>query len=167
MTGETSAPNCHIIGFDSTGAITNHKNFNNSWESIVDTSIKIMSFMDVGGDKKYSTSMLKTLMTNKPDYVMLFINPLTKLSAVTKEHFRTARALQIPMVIVITHLDMITNERPQEIMAEVYSRHAAAPDKPEARQARHPHADPPARRHPAHQVHEGRRHHPRLHGTPA
>lgn len=121
MTGETSAPNCHIIGFDSTGAVTNHKSFNNSWENIVDNSIKIMSFMDVGGDRKYSTSMLKTLMTNKPDYVMLFINPMTPESDATKEHFRMARALQIPMIVIITHHDKMSPERLYEVMAEVNS----------------------------------------------
>lgn len=131
MTGETSAPNCHIIGFDSTGAITNHKSFNNSWENIVDTSIKIMSFMDVGGDRKYSTSMLKTLMTNKPDYVMLFINPMNPVSDATKEHFRMARALQIPMIVVITHQDKMTPERLYEVMAEVRLTYPAPQDEPQ------------------------------------
>lgn len=108
-----------MLGFDATGAITNQVQFGSTWDNIVDKSIKILSFMDVGGDRKFSSTQVRTLMTNIPDYAMLFINPTDKITEVTREHFRMAKSLQIPMIVILTHSDTVTSDQHREALSEV------------------------------------------------
>jgi GTPase len=117
--GSTITPNYHVLGFDATGAITNQVQFGSTWDNIVDKSIKILSFMDVGGDKKFSSTQIRTLMTNIPDYAMLFINPVDKMTEVSKEHFRMAKSLQVPMIVILTHSDMVTPDQHREALSQV------------------------------------------------
>lgn len=108
-----------MIGFDAQGAITNHTALNRSWDAVVDASVKIVSFRDVGGHQKYSKSLVRTFMLNMPDYAMLVINPLKGVTETTEEHFRLATALQIPTFVVITHSDKMKADKLDEVLTEV------------------------------------------------
>ena len=82
--------------------------------------MKIISFRDVGGHQKYSKTLVRTFMTNMPDYAMLVINGCKeKIGNTTKEHFRLANALQIPIFIVITHLDRMSQTKIEDLMADI------------------------------------------------
>jgi len=119
LTGVTSSQAISLIGFDAQGAITNHTALNRSWDAVVDASVKIVSFRDVGGQQKYSKTLVRTFMLNMPDYAMLVINPLKGVTETTEEHFRLATALQIPTFIVITHSDKLTLDKLDEVLISV------------------------------------------------
>ena len=56
LTGVTSSLTYTVIGFDEEGNIINKKKI--SWESTVDNSRKIISFIDCGGNERYHRSSL-------------------------------------------------------------------------------------------------------------
>lgn len=134
LTGVTSSQAISLIGFDAQGAITNHTALNRSWDAVVDASVKIVSFRDVGGHQKYSKSLVRTFMLNMPDYAMLVINPIKGVTETTEEHFRLATALQIPTFIVITHSDKLTHDKLDEVLINVVVAYPGLGDETQTRQ---------------------------------
>ena len=49
LTGVTSSQTYSVLGFDASGAITNHTSLSRNWDTVVENSVKIVSFKDVGG----------------------------------------------------------------------------------------------------------------------
>jgi len=119
LTGITSSQTISIIGFDANGGVANHIGLNSSWDKVVESSVKIISFRDVGGHQKFSKSLIKNFMANMPDYAILVINPTKKISSTTIEHFRLASALQIPTFIVLTHIDKMNEDSLEDFMIDV------------------------------------------------
>lgn len=64
FSGATSSINQHIIGFDAKGEITNKSSFGQlDWPEILEQSSKVVRFVDVSGQEKYSKSMV---LSNQP-----------------------------------------------------------------------------------------------------
>ena len=116
MTGVTSSQTYSVIGFDASGAITNHTSLSRNWDTVVENSVKIVSFKDVGGHQKYSKSLLRTFVANMPDYTMLVINPIRGISQTTEEHFKLATAFQIPTFMILTHQDLASDDKIDDIL---------------------------------------------------
>ena len=57
LTGVTSSLTYTVIGFDEIGNVLNNKVLN-TWESTVDNSYKIISFIDCGGSEKHHRNSL-------------------------------------------------------------------------------------------------------------
>lgn len=108
-----------MIGFKANGEITNHSSYNMAWDKMLELSIKVMSLRDVGGNHKYMKSLIWSFMTNMPDYALLVINPLLGVTPVTTEHYRMAKALEIPTFIVFTHSDTASEELIEKRLWEV------------------------------------------------
>lgn len=63
FSGETSSINQQIIGFDGKGNITNKSSFGQlDWPEILELSSKVVRFVDVSGQDKYSKSMVSSLI---------------------------------------------------------------------------------------------------------
>jgi len=59
FSGATSSINQEIIGFDDKGNITNKGSFGQlDWAEILELSTKVVRFVDVSGQDKYSKSMV-------------------------------------------------------------------------------------------------------------
>lgn len=59
FSGATSSINQQIIGFDAKGNIANRCTFGQSdWPDILERSSKVVRFVDVSGQEKYSKSMV-------------------------------------------------------------------------------------------------------------
>lgn len=76
----------------------------NSWESIIESSHKILSFIDCPGFDKYTSNNLQSLLSYAPDYSILVVSPL-KQSSEIQEQIKLAIALRSYFCIVITHTD--------------------------------------------------------------
>lgn len=116
LSGVTSSETYTMLGFDENGNVTNNSVFRSSSEGFFDSSTKIMSFYDQGGHQKYSKSLVQSLITNCSDYALIVVNPLEDCTNAVSEYFRVTKVLQIPTFIVITHLDMIDDNRLQEVL---------------------------------------------------
>lgn len=90
-----------ILGFDSQGRITNHSSLNQTWAEIVDQSTKIVQLIDLGEKTIYDG-----VCSLYPEYALLVISIKKGITTNVQEYFKLAIAIKVPLIIVITHLDV-------------------------------------------------------------
>lgn len=81
----------------------------NSWESIVESSHKIVSVVDSPGFDKYTSNNLQGLLAYHPDYCILVVSPL-KRSKEIEEQIKLAIAMNTEFCIAITHMDLTSQK---------------------------------------------------------
>ncbi|KAM0752372.1 translation protein [Meredithblackwellia eburnea MCA 4105] len=77
-----------------------------SWEEISAKSAKIVSFADLAGHERYLKTTLFGLTATSPDFVLLIVGGNAGLIGMSKEHLSVALALSVPVVCVVTKVDM-------------------------------------------------------------
>jgi len=92
------------LSFDAQGNVLKSNSVFNSWESIVESSHKILSILDTPGLDKYPTNNLQGLLSAAPDYCILVISPLNSPSQIQDE-MKLAIAINKCFCIVVTHID--------------------------------------------------------------
>ncbi len=106
-TGRTSSISQQLLGFDSKGEIVNyHLIEDHNWTNIIEASSKIITFIDLGGHEKYLKTTLFGLTGHQPDYVLLVIGANMGIVGMTREHLGIALALKVPIIIIITKIDI-------------------------------------------------------------
>ncbi|KAJ3333425.1 hypothetical protein HDU76_008236 [Blyttiomyces sp. JEL0837] len=115
--GRTSSVGLEIMGFNSKGetlttAMLGKTKLN--WDDICVSASKVLSFIDLAGHEKYLKTTVFGLSGCAPDFVQLLADTyfLRKIGSnagiigMTKEHLGLALALQVPVYIVVTKIDM-------------------------------------------------------------
>ncbi|HUT81615.1 MAG TPA: GTP-binding protein [Candidatus Bathyarchaeia archaeon] len=106
-TGRTSSISQQIIGLDSKGNFINRDKLDrHSWAKVIEASSKILTFIDLGGHEKYLKTTLFGLTGHIPDYVLLIIGSNMGVVGMTKEHLGIALALRVPIIVIITKIDI-------------------------------------------------------------
>lgn len=109
-TGRTSSIGNDILGFSSTGQIVNqpilHGSNNLNWTKICEESSKVITFIDLAGHEKYLKTTIFGMTGHCPDYALLMIGANAGIIGMTKEHLGVTLALNIPVFVVITKIDM-------------------------------------------------------------
>lgn len=100
-TGRTSSVTHESMGFDTKGR-----------QVSLDTSHipKTISFLDLAGHQKYFGTTLFGMMGHQPDYAMLLVGSNMGVVGTTKEHLGVTMALRIPVMVVITKVDLCPPE---------------------------------------------------------
>ena len=114
ISGRTSSVAHHILGFDSTGQITNYTENSldkKGWPEIVKDSSKIISFYDLCGHEKYLRTTILGLTSAYPDVCFILVGANMGMSRVTKEHIFLCVTLNIPFAIVLTKIDICKNRK--------------------------------------------------------
>jgi len=78
MTGATRCTSHHVIAFDSKGEVYNEAKNRMPLETWLDDSNKLLTFIDVGGDKKSEKQLVSSLCSFFPEYVLWVVNGLCK-----------------------------------------------------------------------------------------
>ncbi|WWC60821.1 uncharacterized protein I303_103397 [Kwoniella dejecticola CBS 10117] len=123
-TGRTSSVGGEILGFSPTGQAvipTSHatdpsdahshalavaKREKLGWEEICKRASKVVSFIDLAGHERYFKTTLYGLSGCAPDYVMLMVGGNAGLIGMSKEHLGVALALNVPIAVCVTKIDM-------------------------------------------------------------
>jgi GTPase len=109
-TGRTSSVGNDILGFDAVGAVVNdtHPNGlkNLDWESICRLSAKVLTFIDLAGHEKYLKTTVFGMTGLAPDFCMLMIGSNMGIIGMTKEHLGLSLALNVPVFVVLTKIDI-------------------------------------------------------------
>jgi len=109
--GKTSDVGREILGFDSDGNVVNYSSLQTlTWSEIIENSKKVVCFMDLAGDKKYFKTTVCGMTGYFPDYAMLLVDSKVGTIGMTQEHYNLAVALQIPMILVVTKIDICPPE---------------------------------------------------------
>ncbi|KAJ3103986.1 GTP-binding protein 1 [Phlyctochytrium planicorne] len=108
-TGRTSSVGFEIMGFGSKGEIITPTSVGRpkmTWDDICTMASKCLTFIDLAGHEKYLKTTVFGMTGCAPDFVMLMIGSNAGVIGMTKEHLGLALALQVPVYIVITKIDM-------------------------------------------------------------
>jgi GTPase len=77
-----------------------------SWGDIIERARKIVSFIDLAGHEKYLRTTVAGMTGSLPDYALLVIGANMGVTQMTKEHLGLCVALKIPVIVVLTKVDM-------------------------------------------------------------
>jgi GTPase len=120
-TGRTSSVGNDILGFDSRGQIVNETNVRAgnhlNWTSICRKSAKVITFIDLAGHERYLKTTIFGMTGNNPDFVMLIVGANAGIVGMTKEHLGLALALNVPVYVIVTKVDMC----PANVLADTLS----------------------------------------------
>ncbi|GAA5921704.1 hypothetical protein JCM3775_001775 [Rhodotorula graminis] len=107
--GRTSSIGNEIVGWDARGQIivpAEHMSVQAIWETTASKAFKVVSFSDLAGHERYLATTLAGLTGTAPDFVLLIVGANAGLIGMSKEHLSVALALSLPIVVVITKVDM-------------------------------------------------------------
>ncbi|XP_065066312.1 GTP-binding protein 1-like [Rhopilema esculentum] len=117
--GRTSSVGNDILGFDSKGDIVNKPDSHSGaldWQRICRDSAKVITFIDLAGHERYLKTTVFGMTGHSPDYAMLMIGSNMGVVGMTKEHLGLALALNVPVFVVVTKIDMCPANVLQETM---------------------------------------------------
>ncbi|KAK4505650.1 hypothetical protein PRZ48_003615 [Zasmidium cellare] len=106
--GRTSSVGMEIMGFDTKGdvVVSGVPGRKLSWEEIGKRSAKVISFTDLAGHERYLRTTVFGLLSSEPNYCLLMVAANNGLIGMSKEHLGIALALNVPVMVVVTKIDM-------------------------------------------------------------
>jgi GTPase len=107
-TGRTSSVGMEILGFDTMGQVITSDTPGRklSWEEIGKRSAKVITFTDLAGHEKYLRTTVFGLLSSSPNYCLLMVAANNGLIGMSKEHLGIALALNVPVMVVVTKIDI-------------------------------------------------------------
>lgn len=114
--GRTSDISYRMMGFDAQGNYINGRYRRYDPKNIVSNSSKVVTFIDLAGQREYITTTAAAMTSSLPDYGMLMINSNSGIDIkdTTKDHIELFNSYGIPFVAVFTMSDITTKERGKE-----------------------------------------------------
>ena len=106
--GRTSSVGMEIMGFDTHGDIV-HSTVPGrklTWSEIGTRSAKVISFTDLAGHERYLRTTVFGLLSSSPNYCLLMVAANNGLIGMSKEHLGIALALNVPVMVVVTKIDI-------------------------------------------------------------
>ncbi|KAJ8263821.1 hypothetical protein GJAV_G00141670 [Gymnothorax javanicus] len=107
--GRTSSVGNDILGFDQQGHVVNKPDYHGGsldWTKICEKSSKVITFIDLAGHEKYLKTTVFGMTGHVPDFCMLMVGSNAGIVGMTKEHLGLALALNVPVFVVVTKIDM-------------------------------------------------------------
>lgn len=106
--GRTSSVGMEIMGFDTKGEIVSSSvpGRKLTWNEIGTRSAKVISFTDLAGHERYLRTTVFGLLSSSPNYCLLMVAANNGLIGMSKEHLGIALALNVPVMVVITKIDI-------------------------------------------------------------
>ncbi|KAE8444932.1 hypothetical protein EG329_014059 [Mollisiaceae sp. DMI_Dod_QoI] len=106
--GRTSSVGMEIMGFDTLGKVVaaDVPGRKLSWEEIGKRSAKVITFTDLAGHERYLRTTVFGLLSSSPNYCLLMVAANNGLIGMSKEHLGIALALNVPVMVVITKIDI-------------------------------------------------------------
>ncbi|TLS30490.1 hypothetical protein PpBr36_03429 [Pyricularia pennisetigena] len=107
-TGRTSSVGMDIMGFDTTGNVITSDTPGRklSWEEIGRRSAKVITFTDLAGHERYLRTTVFGMLSSSPNYCLLMVAANNGLIGMSKEHLGIALALNVPVLVVVTKIDI-------------------------------------------------------------
>lgn len=116
--GRTSSISYKMVGFDEKGEYINGNYRKYDPKNITSDAVKIITFIDLCGQRNYISTTTAAMTSTLPDYGMLAVNSNSgiSLSDTTKDHVELFHAYSIPFFVVMTVIDLTTPERFKETL---------------------------------------------------
>lgn len=126
-TGRTSSMSQQIIGYDVDGKhIPMHDELHKlTWEDLTKRSARVVTLFDLCGHAKYSGTTYMGMSSNHIDFMLIAVgaNMGIDRNDMTIEHIRMAGAYRIPIIFVMTKIDMVV-DKPEVMKKSLDSIHS-------------------------------------------
>ncbi|VDK21050.1 unnamed protein product [Taenia asiatica] len=111
QSGRTSSLSSELIGFDAAGHLINRRRSQGhlnkrTVDEVIRDSNRLITFLDLAGHSKYQRTTLSGLTTFQPAFCILVVSATTGLTTDGLRHARTAAALGLPLVVVLSKVDL-------------------------------------------------------------
>ncbi|KHO01205.1 GTP-binding protein 1 [Metarhizium album ARSEF 1941] len=119
--GRTSSVGMEIMGFDSVGQVVTSDTPGRklSWEDIGKRSAKVITLSDLAGHEKYLRTTVFGLLSSSPNYCLLMVAANNGLVGMSKEHLGIALALNVPVMVIITKIDICPPNILEETITQI------------------------------------------------
>ena len=137
--GRTSSVGMEIMGYDSKGEIVTSTvpGRKLSWEEIGNRSAKVLSFTDLAGHERYLRTTVFGMLSSEPNYCLLMVAAnngligmskyvfvslvlmITPADVFVREHLGIALALNVPVMVVITKIDICPPQILQQTITQL------------------------------------------------
>ena len=119
--GRTSSVGMEIMGFDAAGEVvaSGVPGRKLSWEEIGKRSAKVISFTDLAGHERYLRTTVFGLLSSEPNYCLLMVAANNGLVGMSKEHLGIALALNVPVMVVVTKIDICPPQILQQTLTQL------------------------------------------------
>ncbi|KAK3046633.1 hypothetical protein LTR09_011915 [Extremus antarcticus] len=119
--GRTSSVGMEIMGFDTKGevVVSGVPGRKLSWEEIGKRSAKVISFTDLAGHERYLRTTVFGLLSSEPNYCLLMVAANNGLIGMSKEHLGIALALNVPVMVIVTKIDICPPHILQETVTQL------------------------------------------------
>ncbi len=118
--GRTSSVALASIGYDIDGILVTHENLGSPGiDHFLEKSIKTITFIDLAGHERYLKTTIFGLASSNPDYAMLIVAANQGILKMTKEHLGLSIALNLPLFIIITKIDLSPSRKLKETINEL------------------------------------------------
>ncbi|KAJ5370744.1 GTP-binding protein 1 [Penicillium cataractarum] len=118
--GRTSSVGMEIMGFDSHGEVVGHTQGRKlSWEEIGKRSAKVISFSDLAGHERYLRTTVFGMLSSSPNYCLLMVAANNGLIGMSREHLGIALALNVPVMVIVTKIDICPPQILQETLSQL------------------------------------------------
>ena len=101
-----------ILGLDN----NNNPIYESNLENIIKKSSKFINFYDMGGCEKALKNTLSLISPDYIDYALLFIDYRKGPTENTKKLFSLNNSMHIPMICIITMIDLIKDQNEKELL---------------------------------------------------
>ncbi|MBO8182562.1 MAG: putative DNA binding domain-containing protein [Archaeoglobus sp.] len=91
----------------------------NEKAQLVENSDKLVSFIDTVGHEPWLRTTIRGLLGQKIDYGLLVVAANDGVMRTTREHLGILLAMELPVIIAITKIDMVREERVTEVIEEI------------------------------------------------
>lgn len=118
QSGRTSSISREILGFGLDGQPLTYSTFR-SPEEICEAASKLVTFIDLAGHHKYLRTTIFGLMGHLPHVVLLLVSAVSGIAGTTREHLSLAKALDLPVVVIVTKIDLVSEAKLQQTKDEV------------------------------------------------
>ncbi len=88
---------------------------------VVENSDKLVSFVDTVGHEPWLRTTIRGLLGQKIDYGLLVVAADDGVMRTTKEHLGILLAMDLPVIVAITKIDMVDDLRVDDVVREVSS----------------------------------------------
>ncbi|CAL8463448.1 g2982 [Coccomyxa elongata] len=121
--GHTSSISQHILGFDEDGGVLNYSGVAALTPAeIASSARKVLRFIDMGGHEKYLKTALYAMTSLLPDYMLLCVSARSSgghLPRSAREHLAVALALEIPLAVVLTQVDVAASSAAEAVIGQL------------------------------------------------
>ena len=113
--GLTTSINYDIIGFKNKKIINYSNIIDRSWESIIKSSDKLVSLIDLPGSNKYLKTLLFGLFAHKPNYICFVIDSTNFIKKKFRFYKNIINNFEIDYFFVITKIDKVSDDENNKI----------------------------------------------------